>query len=134
MFYPYPHLNKKNPMIQVSIDRQRVIHACKNYLAKREARIQRDIDDAVKTIITPHKGIFGPIKERIWPTPKTREEALAILKKPSRDIFGFSWMDEIKNEGLMWGNRAKRMLRLCEASTSDYVVLDEEGKWILDHE
>lgn len=131
MFYPY-QTPEKRAMLQASIDKERVIRACKNFIAMKDRKYTEKIDEAVAQLMKPHTGIFAAYKQWRYPTPKTREEAIAIMKRC--DSWGFSWMDEIKSEGAYWYRRAERMLVLAEASTTGFVVLDTDGEWILKYE
>lgn len=120
-------------MIQVSVERKRVIQACKNFLAAREEKIKQRTEELIRDEMSPRTGWMAFLN-LIMPPAKTREIALARLNKTPGGAFQFSPIEHLHIRGGLWANEAKKMLDLCEASNMDFVVLDADSQWILKHE
>lgn len=102
----------------VEVNKTKLINACHQYIGKRAERIECDIQEA----------IIAQMNKRWFPA-KTREQAIANLKKPT-DMFGSAW-DYFYERGGYSANIVNNLLQMCYIADTDTVVLDDESAYIL---
>jgi hypothetical protein len=114
-----------------AFDKDLIIACCDNYFARREARIQRDIDRAVEHEMTDTRGFLGRIFKRGPAT--TREEAIERLKEDPKEFLEYSVWDRIHARGESTAATVLTIRDMAVNSSLPYVVLTDSGQFILDY-
>jgi hypothetical protein len=116
-----------------AFDKDLVIACCNNYFARREARIQRDIDRAVEREMTDERSWFSRVILRTRGPAATREEAIERLKEDPKEFLEFSIWDRIHTRGESTAATVLTIRSMAINSSLPYVVLTDSGQFILDY-
>jgi hypothetical protein len=116
-----------------AFDKDLIIKCCDNYVARRIARIERDIEKAIERELQPDtRGWFKQLMRFRGPA-KTREEAIERLKEDPREFLELSIWDRIHARGESTAYTVNTIRTMAENTNLPYVVLTDSGRFILDY-
>lgn len=131
MFFGYERDNSK---AFAAFDKDLIIQCCENYAAAREARIQQDIERAIAREMEPYSpGWFKRHFMKFRGAAKTREEALERIKEDPKEFLEVSIWDRIHDRGSSMFASVNRIKTMAQNSAMPYVVLSDEGQFILNY-
>jgi hypothetical protein len=130
MFY-----GSRDPVIAgAAFDKDMIIQCCNNYIARREARIQRDIEKAIREEMVPDtRSRLKKMFFKLRGPAKTREEAIERLKEDPGEFLMESVWDRIHNRGINWLEKVESIRAMARNTSFPYIVLTNEGEFILNY-